>query len=141
MKDISKPYRLAIFDALDGNISVPVFDEKKKATSHARLYVLLSTQQSQPFEETQGTFSRRASIDLEICARKDVEISKDDLGDIVDEILELLFPDYNTLNVTEPAGMQFQASYFDTEITRAFELSPTETIVRAIIKITSLIIQ
>lgn len=141
MKDVSKPYRLAIFTALNGHISVPVFDEKKSVPSTAKVYVLLSTQQSLPWEETQGTFTRRASIDLEICKRTDVEISKDELDDITDEILTVLFTDYTSFNLTPPAGMQFMEAHFDTEITRAFELSPTESIVRKIIKITTLIIQ
>lgn len=141
MKDVSKPYRLAIFNALNGVISVPVYDEKKLASSQAKVYVLMSNQQSLPFEESQGTFTRRASIDLEICARTGVEISKDTQDNITDEIIEILFPDYNSFNVVMPAGMQIQSAHYDTEFSRAFEFSPTESITRKIIKITALIIQ
>ena len=145
MKDVSKPYRLAIFAALTGQLTyntlaVPVYDEKQAVTGDEKVFVLLSTQTSTP-ERADNLFARHASIDIEIIAKTGSEISKDVIDDVGDEILTILFPSYGVFGVTVPSGWQFAEAFYDSEISRVFEISQTESILRKIIKISAIIVQ
>lgn len=139
MRDTQKILRHAIFNALTG-ISVPVYDEKKKVRDNTSLYVLLGTQQEQN-DDTMDTFITLSTIDIEVCHKTGSEVSKDKMDDVGNEILERLFPTVQTDGITDPSGVQIQNLRRERTITRTIEITPTESMVRKIITISSQIVQ
>jgi hypothetical protein len=140
MKNTKKVLRKVIYDALNGVISVPVFDEKKLSTSLANAYVLLSTQQ-EVNDNSQDSFMTLSSIDIEIYKKTGSEVSKDSVDDIEDEILAILHPLPATDGISTYSGFQVVNFRRDRSITRVVELSATESIVRTITTITATIVQ
>lgn len=146
MRDTSKILRYAVYNALSGNITyggtnIPVYDEKKKIHDKASVYVLLSTQQEVPGNDIQGVFDTESIIDLEICYKTGSEISKDVLDDVSNEVLQILLPTPTTIGIQQPSGFQIQNFRYSGSLTRTFEISQTESIVRKILKFSSTIIQ
>jgi hypothetical protein len=145
LRDTGKIFRKAIYDALNGKITysgsnVPIYDEKKKAGDGTGLYVLFSTEQQTP-DNTFDTFMTESTLDLEICHKTDLEVSKDVQDDVANVILEILFPTPVTVGITDPSGFQIQNFSFAGSITRAFMISPSESILRKFIKLKATIVQ
>lgn len=145
MRDTQKPYRLAIFSKLDGNViyngnQINIYDEKKKVGARDDVYILLSTQQESN-NDTSDTFITRSSIDIEIVQRTGSEVSKDEIDDIGDAVLQILCPEPESADILTLNGFQFANLYREKTITRAVEISPTETIIRKIITMTCSIVQ
>ena len=133
MRDISKPYRLAVFTALSGNVTVPVYDEKRLISATDTTFVLLSTQQQTPQEENDCTWISRASIDIEVTQKTGSEVSKDDIDDISNLICGILItaPFYTTLTST---NLQFQNAFIESIISRNLSISETESVLIKIIR-------
>lgn len=144
MRDTQKPLRAAVYQALGGNVNVggviPVFDEKKSVTSSAKLYILLSTQQ-EVNSDTMDTFMTQSFLDIEVCQQSGSEVSKDDIDDVSDAVYAILFPSPYQSGLTNPSLMQIQNLRREKTITRALEISATESILRKIITVSALIIQ
>lgn len=146
MKGIDKPYRLAIYNALNGNISynganIPFYDELKSGVdSGVQLFALFSTQQTN-LDQNFDAFIHNCSIDIEIVTKFAASVTKDVLDDIEEAITTILFPDPHTFGIVQPAGLQIQSAYVSQTITITTAISPTESILRKIIKISSIITQ
>lgn len=140
MKNTKKVIRKVIYDALNGVISVPVYDEKRSVTSTSNFYVLLSTQQ-EVNNNTQDTFITQSSIDIEIYKKTGSEVSKDPIDDVEDEILAILHPLPTTDGISNYSGFQITNFRKDGSITRMIEISSTESVLRTIVKITAEIVQ
>lgn len=141
MKDFDKPYRKAIFDALNGNISVPVYDEVKKIGAADQTFVILGAQRSTRDPQADMMWARRCSIDLIITQKTAASTTKDVIDSISEEILEKLFPDYTSFGVTEPSGFQFTNWDFETGTTQPMALTSTESVIAKVLTISINIIQ
>ena len=142
MRDVSKPFRLSVFNCLNGNLSGrPVYDEKQKVTASDTLFVLLSTQQQTQIEQNDCTWINRCSIDIEVIQKTGSEVSKDDIDDTANDILTLILPTPTTCGLTEPGGLQFCNPVCESIISRNLSLSETESVVQKVIRVVVQIIQ
>lgn len=141
MKDTSKPLRLGVFALLSGHINVPVYDEKKVVTdSTKRLFVVLSTQQETPSDENDCTWINRSSIDIEIIQKSGSEVSKNDIDDLSNLILQILIPTPYTTPITS-GNLQFQNAFIESIISRNVSLSETESVLIKVIRFVCYIVQ
>ena len=142
MKDTKKILRHAVFNALDGNITyegnnIPVYDEKNE---NENIYILLSNQQE--FDDSpDGSFITRSTIDYEVVQQTGFSVSKDAIDDINEQILEIIIPNQGETGLTIPSGCQFHIVKRESSRSIAFEISPTESIVRNITTISTIIQQ
>lgn len=146
MRDTTEILSNAVYRALNGNISyegnsVPVFDEKKKVGNRDNIYILFSTQQEMPPDDVQSYFMVDSFLDIEIVHKTQSEVTKTILSRVANSVLEILFPAPNTIGITAPSGFQIPLFEYAGSITRAFEISQTESIVRKFIKVKAKIIQ
>lgn len=142
MKETKKILRIAIKDALDGNITiggeaVPIHDEKSDGEN---IYILLSNQQETD-DNTSDVFITVSTIDIEVVQQTGYSISKDDIDDITDQMLEILIPTPSTNGLTAPSGFIFHNVRRESSRSLAFEISPTESIIRNITTISTTITQ
>lgn len=140
MKTTKRVLRKVIYDALNGNISVPVYDEKKPSSVTDNSFVILSTQQ-EINDNTQDAYITTSNIDIEIYNKTGSEVSKDPVDDIEDEILAILLPTPLTDGIADYSGMQIVNLRRDRSLTVSAEISPTESVVRTILTITASIVQ
>jgi hypothetical protein len=142
VKETKKILRQAIYDALDGQITinseaVPVYDEKNTGES---IYILLSNQQETD-DNTSDVFITLSTIDIEVVQQTGYSVSKDDIDDITDQMLEILIPTPSSNGLTAPTGFQFNHVRRESSRSLAFEISPTESIIRNITTISTIITQ
>lgn len=133
MKDTSKPFRIAIATALQGNIGANLYDEKRWVQQTDTLFVILSTQQQIPSNENDCTWISRSSIDIEIIQKTGSEASKNDIDDVSNAICGLLVPAPFTTTITS-SNLQFCNARVDSIISRNLAISETETILQKIIR-------
>lgn len=139
MRNTKKYFRKAIFDLLNGNISVPVYDEKRKVEAPRGIFVVLSTQQETPApEDNDCTFVTRSSIDIEIVVKTGFEVTKDAQDDIEDEILAILRPTQGSDIVTS-SGFLIQDLFRERSFTRNLSLSDSQSILQTILTFTATI--
>lgn len=142
MKDTKRILRHAVFNALDENISydgdnLHVYDEKN---DNENIYILLSNQQE--FDDNpDGSFITRSTIDYEVVQKSGYSVSKDAIDDINEQILEIIIPTQSTTGLTIPTGFQFHSVRRESSRSLAFEISLTESIVRNITTISTIIQQ
>ncbi len=147
MKDTQRPLRLAIHGIINGNVlyngqPVYFYDEKKKVSRTDKVYGLYSTQNSTRGEDSNdSTWITEERIDIELLHKTQFEVTKDFIDDASDQIYALLMP--NRLNDTLPDPSMMLIQHFELEqaLTRAVEISPTETIVTKIMTFYCKIIQ
>lgn len=140
MRDISKPYRLAVYGLLQGHISVNVYDEKRKVTANDQTFVLLSTQQQTPKDDNDCTWISRASIDIEVTQKTGSEVSKNYIDDISDEICQILV----TAPFVSPiasSNLQFGNAVIESIISRNMSISETESVLTKIIRFSCTVVQ
>ena len=134
MRDLSKPYRLAVYQALSG-LSTPIFDEKRLVTSTASTFILLSTQQRTPKDENDCSWIARCSIDIEIYNKTRSEVSKDTIDDISNAILAILLTAPGLTPLTS-SNIQFGYAQAELIISRNISISETESILQKVIRFT-----
>lgn len=145
MKDTQKILRHAVFNALNGNLTydgnnVPVYDEKKPDNVTAKFFVLLSTQQEVD-ENTHDTFITLSTIDLEIIHKTGSGVTKDAIDNVSELLLQILLPTPVTFGIEGNADFQMTDIRRERTVTRVLEISPTESIIRKIITISSRFVQ
>lgn len=136
MYDLSLPYRLSIYAVLNGVISVPVFDEKKKVAATNTVFVILSTQQQTPVEENDCVEISRCSIDIEITQKTGFEVTKDVIDNVSNEICQILKP-----CPLAWVNLEFQNARVESILSRNVSLSESETVIQKIIRYTCDIVQ
>jgi hypothetical protein len=148
LKDTKKILRLALFNALDGNVTynsnpVVMYEEKLPSGQNPDMFILLSNQQETSSDENDGCFITKSSIDIEILHKTGSDVSKDDIDDVYEQIMEILIPEPFTLGgtVTVPAQFQFHNPYRESCITNTVVLSETETVITERLKIVFTITQ
>jgi hypothetical protein len=139
LRGTGKILRNAIYNLLTGAITydsttVKVYDEKKKVGDSDQVFILLSTQQETPTEDNDSAFITRSSIDIEVIAKTEFEVSKDVIDDIGDDIIDLIKPTVITDGYTVPSGYQFQNGKIESSITMTLQITETQSILRKIIK-------
>ena len=102
MKDVSGPYRAAIFTALNGNlsynsVSVPVFSGYAETTDS--LYVILENT-SEVGDHNKNKFTTSSTITIEIINYQTRAVSYVALDDVYEQIMELLIPEPFTAGFT-----------------------------------------
>lgn len=134
MRDVSKPYRLAIFALLTGNTGgINMYDEKRRVGDTVNEYILFSTQQQTPVEDNDCAWISKASIDIEIVQRTGSEVSKDDIDDISDRILQTLIPTPWNTPLTA-VNLQFQLAYCESILSRNVSITETESVLTKVIR-------
>lgn len=141
MRDVSKQVRLAFYNCLNGNIAVPIYDEKQKVDQSASLFALLSTQQQFPIEENDSTWISKNTIDIELLQKSGSEVSKDDVDDLSNTIIELVIPTSQTTGLINPVNLQFTYVTYELITSRNLSISETESIIQKIIRFVITIIQ
>lgn len=92
MKDSALPLRKAYYTLLNGNISVPVYDDTQALGDDENLYVLLGNQASGDTSPLSG-WSNNQSINLQIVYKSAGQTNKEKLDIVANEIMTLLLPD------------------------------------------------
>ena len=146
MKNTQKPFRLAIFNALDGNLSynsvnVPVTDEKKILGDTSKIYVIFRRQTETPTDENDCTWITQSTIDLLIVSKTFSETSKDIVNDIADDILELLLTTPQINGFTDPLGFQVQNIKLAYSETGTMRMNSTDIMLTQLLTITAQIVQ
>lgn len=140
MKDLDKILRKAVFDSLDGNLSgTKVFDEVKKIGDTDSLFVLLGGQRSIKDPSADNLWARRNTIEIIITHKQTVSVTKDLIDEKSDEILEILFPSYDSF-IAAPSGVQFLNPDFESGVIQPMIFS-NETIMAKVLTISVTIIQ
>lgn len=134
MKDTKKILRLAVFNALDGNVTydgdtIPVVDEKLRNNAGASRYIVLSTQQEVLTERNSSCWIKQSSIDIEVYETSETEVSKDSVNDIGEDITEIILPSINTVGLTVPSGFQFQEAYLESSTTQTVFIDNNNSVV------------
>lgn len=146
MMDTMRPFRKAIYDVLNGNVSyksstIKFYDEKVWTGQAPDLYCFFGTQRETDITQTDCGWEARTTLDLIIANRTPSETSKDALDEISDDIYQLLLNLPGSDNLAAQTG--FQISYLKREsaVSGLIQISPTETILQKIITLTANILQ
>lgn len=138
MRDTCKPYRLAVFNCLNGNLNgINVYDEKKKVAATDTVFVILSTQQETPTDLNDCAFITRSSIDIEIVCKTGFEVTKDTIDDVANLILKLITPTVQTSGLTTPSGFQFEIPVCTRTLTRNVSITDSESVLVKILTFTT----
>lgn len=135
MRDLSKPFRLAVYQRLNGNVGIPGFDEKRLVSSTASAFFLYSTQQQTPKDETDCTWISRCSIDIEIYQKTGSEVTKDNIDDYANIICGLLLTAPGVTPITSGL-IQFGYAQMESIISRNLSVSETESIMQKVLRFT-----
>ncbi len=134
MRDLSKPFRLAVFSVLNGNTGgIPIYDEKRLVSSIDNTFILLSTQQQTPQDENDCTWVSRLSIDIEVYNKTGSEVSKDTIDDVSNTILGLLLPTVGVSPISS-GGIQFTYAFAESIISRNIGITETESVLQKVIR-------
>lgn len=141
MRDLSKPFRLAVFAALTGNTGgIKMYDEKRKVSDSDTEFILFTTQQQTPTEDNDCTWVSNASIDIEVYQKTGSEVSKDEIDDISNTICEVLIPTPGVTNITS-GGLQFLHARGESIISRNLSISETESVLQKVIRFVVTVVQ
>jgi len=144
--DTCQPFRKAIYDALSGNVTynsvqVPVYDEKTFVTNTASVFILLSTQQETPQDDTDCGWTTLSSIDVEIVVKTGSEVTKNAIDTISGTVTGIILPTRSTVGITQPSGFQVTHLERTSTLTQTVSLSPTESILIKIIKFSAIFVE
>lgn len=145
MRNTKKPFRLAVFTCLNGNIvyngnTIKVYDEKRKVGDTDTIFILLSQQTETP-EHTSDAFIRRSTIDIDIINKSGSEVSKDGIDDIEELIMDRIWPTPTTTGLIDPSLFQIQELTVDRSASQNVSLSETESILVNTITISAIFTQ
>lgn len=134
MRDLSKPFRLAVFFVLNGNTGgIPIYDEKRLVSATDNTFILLSTQQQTQEEVNDCTWVSRLSIDIEVYNKTGSEVSKDTIDDVSNTILGLLLPTVGVSPISS-GGIQFTYAFAESIISRNIGITETESVLQKVIR-------
>jgi len=134
LRDLSKPFRLAVFSVLNGNTGgIPIYDEKRLVSATDNTFILLSTQQQTQEEVNDCTWVSRLSIDIEVYNKTGSEVSKDTIDDVSNTILGLLLPTVGVSPISS-GGIQFTYAFAESIISRNIGITETESVLQKVIR-------
>jgi hypothetical protein len=110
MKDPHKAFRMAVYSALNGNLTdlnsgaVQIYDGKAEE-GVSNTYVILSTETGNQIANF-SLFLHDSSILLQIATKTQDSISKDQLDHVSNQITEILFPGTAADGLVQQTGFQ-----------------------------------
>lgn len=145
MKDTMKPFRRAVYDCLNGQITykgsiVKVMDEKVFTGQIPSVYILLSTQREQDVTEQDCGWQTRSSIDVIIITKTESEVSKDAVDNISNTMLQLVLNLPGDDNLAVQAGFQILEVKRESAGSGQVQISPTQSELQKITTLTAHII-
>jgi hypothetical protein len=118
MRDVGTPVRKAIFDALNGTITIegapiPFVDEKlDRLITETDTWVLLNSQDEQQVP-LKSYWAAEVTVTLLVINKRQATISKTVVEDVTNQILQILKPSKIAVGITVPAP--FKLSYLDVQ--------------------------
>lgn len=146
MKNTQKPFRLAIWNALNGFVTynaqnIPISDHKKAATDSTKIYITFGRQTETPTERNDSAFITQSTIDILIHSKTFSMVSSDTVNDIADQILELLLTTPQINGFTEPLGFQVQNIELQFSELGNLQVLPADFALTQLLTITAQIVQ
>lgn len=145
MKDPHKAFRMAVFDALDGNLTdlssatVEISDGKAEDTV-SNTYVLLTTETGNQIPNF-SLFLHDSSILLQIAIKTFDTISKDELDNVSQQITQILFPGTATDGLVQQNGFQINCLQAQSVNSSEVILVNAQTEASKFIRLTAKIVQ
>lgn len=145
MKDPHKAFRMAVFSALNGNLTdlaaspVMIFDEKAEDETN-NLYVLLKTETRRQVPVMNG-FLHDSSIMLEIVYKTMDTTSKDEADNVSNQITEILLPSPSTDGLVQQADFHINCLAVETVNSDDLRLSAARTNTAKFMRLTAKISQ
>jgi hypothetical protein len=145
MKDPHKAFRMAVFSALNGNLTdlgsqpVQIFDGKAE-DAVSNTYVILSTETGTQIPNF-SIFLHDSSILLQIESKTDDTISKDGLDHVSEQITQILFPGTATDGLVQQSGFQINCLQAQSVNSNEVRLQNAETEAAKFLRLTAKIAQ
>ena len=145
MKDPHKAFRMAVYSALNGNltdlVSAPVEIYDGKADDDAtNTYVILSTETGNQIPNF-SLFLHDSSILLQICNKTSSTTSKDELDNISDQITQILFPGTAIDGLVQQSGFQINCLQAQSVNSNEVALQNAYTEATKFLRLTAKIVQ
>lgn len=143
MKDPHKAFRMAVYQALNGNLtdldgsSVSIHDEVADNPTNA--YVLLSTQTSSQRGVFNG-FLHDCTILLQIIDKQTIFVTKEFIDDIANKVMLILLPT-NKDGLIQQTGFQINCLQAESMNTNDAQLTDATTIVRKLLRLSAKVCQ
>lgn len=140
--DHQKAFRMAVYDALDGNITdlegntVELFDEM--AEDPDNVYVLLSTQTAQQ-RGTFGCMIYDSTILLQLIDKETIYVSKEYIDDLSEKITNILTPSANQDGLVQQTGWQINCLKTESVNTNDAGQTNAGTIVRKLLRLSAVV--
>lgn len=118
MRDVGTPVRKAIYDAINGNVTiegalVPFVDEKlDRLITETDIWILLNSQDEVQMP-VKSHWACEVSVTLLVINKRQATITKTVIEDVVNQILLILRPTKTTNGITLPAP--FKLSYLSVQ--------------------------
>lgn len=145
MKDPHKAFRMAVYSALNGNLTdldsqpVQIFDGKAESTI-SNIYVILSAETGNQIPNF-SLFLHDSSILLQISSKTDEAISKDGLDHVSEQITEILFPGTAANGLVQQSGFQINCLQAQSVNSNEVQLQNAETEAAKFLRLTAKIAQ
>jgi hypothetical protein len=145
MKDPHKAFRMAVYDALNGNLvdlggnDVEVSDGKAEDVA-TNTYVLLTTETGNQIANF-SLFLHDSSILLQVVTKTFDTISKDELDYVSDQITDILLPGAATDGLVQQAGFQINCLQAQSVNSSEVNLVNAKTEVSKFIRLTAKVVQ
>lgn len=145
MKDPHKAFRMAVFGALNGNLTdlssatVEISDGKAEDTV-SNTYVLLTTETGNQIPNF-SLFLHDSSILLQIATKTFDTISKDELDNVSQQITQILFPGTATDGLVQQSGFQINCLQAQSVNSSEVRLVNAQTEASKFIRLTAKIVQ
>lgn len=145
MKDPHKAFRMAVFTALNGNLTdlnsqaVQIFDGKAE-DAVGDTYVILSTETGNQIPNF-SLFLHDSSILLQIATKTDDTISKDRLDHVSEQITNILFPGTATDGLVQQSGFLINCLQAQSVNSNEVRLQNAETEATKFLRLTAKIVQ
>lgn len=145
MKDPHKAFRMAVFSALNGNLTdldsqaVDIFDGKAE-DAVGNTYVILSTETGNQLPNF-SIFLHDSSIILQIETKTFDAISKDELDNVSQQITQILFPSPATDGLVQQSGFQINCLQAQSVNSSEVRLQNANTEAAKFIRLTAKITQ
>lgn len=145
MKDPHKAFRMAVYGALNGNLTdlssaaVEISDGKAEDTA-SNTYVLLTTETGNQIPNF-SLFLHDSSILLQIATKTFDTISKDELDNVSQQITQILFPGTATDGLVQQSGFQINCLQAQSVNSSEVNLVNARTEAAKFIRLTAKIVQ
>lgn len=146
MRDTGKPFRKAIYAALNGlvlykGLPVPIYDEKVFTGQLPNIYIIMGKQTETDVTDNDCTWSTRATLELWIISKTGSEVSKDVVDDVSQAILDLLIGLPTTDMIAPQAGLQIMTLTRESSVSGQVLISQTQSELQKVLTLAATIVQ